>query len=45
MKRNKIKTSSIEFLDSAYVNSTTYIDYLERLKKIALSMFEWHCDY
>lgn len=41
MKRNKIKTSSIEFLDSAYVNSTTYIDYLERLKKIALSMFEW----
>lgn len=30
-----------EFIDSALVNDETYFDYLERFKKIALSMFEW----
>ena len=39
MKKNKMK--NIEFFDSMLVNSHTYIDYLERFKKIALSMFEW----
>ena len=39
MKKNKAK--NMEFIDSALVNSQTYFDYLERFKKIALSMFEW----
>lgn len=39
MKKNKI--NNIQFLDSLYTNNQTYIDYLERFKKIALSMFEW----
>lgn len=30
-----------EFIDSALINDETYFDYLERFKKIALSMFEW----
>lgn len=29
------------FLDAMLLNSQTYIDYLERMKKICLSMFEW----
>ena len=39
MKKNKM--NNIQFLDSLYINNQTYIDYLERFKKIALSMFEW----
>lgn len=34
-KKNK------QFIDSALVNDATYFDYLNRFKKIALSMFEW----
>ena len=30
-----------QFRDAILMNSQTYIDYLERFKKIALSMFEW----
>lgn len=30
-----------KFKDYLYVNDDTYIDYLERLKKIAMSLFEW----
>lgn len=30
-----------KFTDSALVNDDTYFDYLNRLKKIALSIFEW----
>ena len=30
-----------KFLDSAILNNETFIDYFERLKKVALSMFEW----
>jgi hypothetical protein len=37
----KIKPKDIRFLDSMLMNSSTYIDYLERFKKICLSMFEW----
>jgi Phage Connector (GP10). len=37
----KIKAKDIRFLDSALLNSQTYYDYLERFKKICLSMFEW----
>lgn len=29
------------FTDALLLNSQTYIDYLERMKKICLSMFEW----
>lgn len=29
------------FLDAVLMNNDTYIDYLERMKKICLSMFEW----
>ena len=29
------------FRDAMLLNSDTYIDYLERMKKIALNMFEW----
>lgn len=32
---------NFKFVDSLLVNDLTYIDYLERFKKIALSMFEW----
>ena len=37
----KTKAKDIRFLDSALMNSATYYDYLERFKKICLSMFEW----
>ena len=35
------KNVNREFIDSAILNSQTYINYLERLKVVALSMFEW----
>lgn len=34
-------TSRALFKDAALVNDATYFDYLERLKKVALSLFEW----
>lgn len=37
----KIKPKDIRFLDSALMNSQTYFDYIERFKKICLSMFDW----
>ena len=37
----KIKAKDMRFLDSALMNSETYFDYVERFKKICLSMFEW----
>lgn len=33
--------SNYEFIDSSILNSETYQDYLLRLRKIALSIFEW----
>lgn len=41
MKKLKKKAINSEFEDAQLLNSTTYFDYLERMKKIALSMFEW----
>lgn len=38
-KNKKFRNS--QFIDSALVNDATYFDYLDRFKKIALSMFEW----
>ena len=37
----KVKPRDIRFLDSALMNSKTYFDYVERFKKICLSLFEW----
>ena len=37
----KKKAISNQFEDAMLLNSRTYVDYLERAKKIALSMFEW----
>ena len=41
MRKVKKKGISNQFEDAMLLNSRTYIDYLERMKKIALSMFEW----
>ena len=37
----KLRRKDIEFLDTELTNQQTYFDYLNRFKKIALSMFEW----
>ena len=37
----KIKTYSREFFESLYDNQATYADYMNRLKKVATSIFEW----
>lgn len=41
--RRKVKRKAINshFEDAMLLNDRTYIDYLERMKKICLSMFEW----
>ena len=33
--------NNLSFIDSNLLNDQTYFDYLDRFKKIALSMFEW----
>ena len=38
MRRSK---ENYEFKDALELNNATYIDYLNRFKRIALSMFEW----
>ena len=40
MKKNT-KAKDIRFLQSAYLNSATYDDYMNRFEKICTSMFEW----
>lgn len=41
-KKKKVNyRNNYQFIDNLLVNDLTYIDYLERFKKIALSMFEW----
>ena len=37
----KARPPKSEFRDAVLLNNQTYMDYLERLKKIALSLFEW----
>lgn len=39
--RRKITGMTRRFKDNILVNDDMYIDYLERLKKIAISLFEW----
>lgn len=41
IRKPRKKTMNSEFADAMLINSATYVDYLERMKKIALSMFEW----
>lgn len=41
MKKRKLTKNNYQFVDNLLVNDMTYIDYLERFKKIALSIFEW----
>ena len=41
MRRTKKKAINSQFEDAMLLNSRTYVDYLERMKKIAMSMFEW----
>lgn len=38
-KRNKLK--NLSFIESAVLNDMTFQDYLDRLQKVALSIFEW----
>lgn len=37
----KNKNVNREFLTSAEINTSTYLDYLERLRQVAISQFEW----
>lgn len=41
MLKTKKKAISSNFEDAMLLNSISYMDYLERMKKIAISMFEW----
>ena len=41
MNKPRRKSINSNFEDAMLLNSQTYVDYLERMKKIALSMFEW----
>lgn len=41
MRRRYVGNRVNKFKDYMYINDDTYIDYLERLKKIAISLFEW----
>ena len=41
MRRRYVGNLVNKFKDFMYINDDTYIDYLERLKKIAISIFEW----
>lgn len=41
MRRRFVGNRVAKFKDYMYINDDTYIDYLERLKKIAISLFEW----
>lgn len=41
-KRKRLNVrNNLKFLDSSMINDETYFDYLERFKKVALSIFEW----
>lgn len=41
IRKPRKKALNSEFSDAILLDSETYYDYLERMKKIALSMFEW----
>lgn len=41
MGKKKLYKNNANFIDSALLNEATYFDYLDRFKKVALSIFEW----
>lgn len=41
MRRKSKMNQNYQYIDSAILNDSTYLDYLKRFEKIALSMFEW----
>ena len=41
MGKKNFRPNNREFIDTAWVNDATYWDYLDRLKKVAMSIFEW----
>lgn len=41
IRKPRKKPLNSNFEDAMLLNSETYVDYLERMKKISLSMFEW----
>ena len=41
MRKKKVVDKNYKFIDSAILNDATYMDYLDRFKKVALSIFEW----
>lgn len=40
-KKNVSYKNNYKFINSANINNATYIDYLNRFRKLCLSMFEW----
>ena len=40
-RKTKCMRNNYQFVDNALVNDETYFDYLDRFKKVALSIFEW----
>lgn len=40
-RRKQTYRNNHEFVDTAYVNSQTYFDYLARFKQLAITQFEW----
>lgn len=41
MRSHQFNSKNLQFTESAFLNTATYDDYLARLKKIAISIFEW----
>lgn len=39
--RKKLNGKNLQMVNTAEINSLTYFDYLNRFKKVALSIFEW----
>ena len=37
----KNKNTNRQFIETSILNNETYIDFLERLKQVAISQFEW----
>lgn len=42
MGKQKFMQNNFRFVDNVLENDDTFIDYLERFKKVALSVFEWN---
>lgn len=41
MSKKSNMRNNYQFVESAYLNNATFNDYLDRFKKVALSVFEW----